>query len=261
MDNTPHFLPDLPEQDILDALNAAAGNEVESGKLSSPESSSALAVNAFGWFLNRPEALPPLPGMDVSWAARKVKLEVEMRFPWSGGRHPWLDVVIATDTHLVGIESKRYEPFRPRKKEPGFSDAYDRPVWGDAMAGFCSVRDELKSRSLRYAALDAPQLVKHAFGLRSAVHREDGPYRGLRPALIYLYTEPRTWADGRPVVESRMATHRAECEDFSIRTADDEVVFLAFDYARLVTEWAAGKNRGLALHAGRLSDAFDIGTS
>ena len=45
-----HFLPDLPEQEILDALNAAPGNEVKSGKLASSESSSALAVNAFGWF-------------------------------------------------------------------------------------------------------------------------------------------------------------------------------------------------------------------
>lgn len=61
-----HFLPDLPEQEILDALNAAAGNEVESGKLASSENSSALAVNAFGRFPNRPKALPPLPGLHAA---------------------------------------------------------------------------------------------------------------------------------------------------------------------------------------------------
>ena len=190
MDHPPRLLPGLPEEDILDALNAAAGNEVESGKFASPESSSALAVNAFGWFLKRPEAPPPLPGLHAAWPARDVRLEAEIRFPWSGGRHPWLDVVVVTDTHLVGIESKRYEPCRTRKKEPGLSEAYDRPVWGDHMRGYCSVRDEVKAGRLRYEALDAPQLVKHAFGLRTAVHRDGGPFRGLTPVLVYLYAEP-----------------------------------------------------------------------
>lgn len=259
MDHPLHFLPNIPEREILDALNAAAGNEVESGKLASPESSSALAVNAFGWFLRRPKALPPLPRLQAAWPAREVKLEAEMRFPWSGGRHPWLDALVITDTHLVGIESKRYEPFRPRKKGPGFSDAYDRPVWGDAMTGFCSVRDNLKNGSLRYASLDASQLVKHAFGLRSAVHRDGDPFHGLKPVLVYLFAEPRNWPDGRPVDTSRVSKHRSECEDFMRRVSDDEVRFLALDYARLVKEWDAGEDPGLALHARNLSKAFDIG--
>ena len=58
----PEFLPDLPVEAILTALAAAPGNELKSGKFDSPESSSALAVNAFGWFINRPDMLPMLPG-------------------------------------------------------------------------------------------------------------------------------------------------------------------------------------------------------
>ena len=259
MDHVLRFLPGLPEREILDALNAAAGNEVESGKLASPESSSALAVNAFGWFLRRPEALPPLRGLQAAWPAREVGLEVEMRFPWSGGRHPWLDAVVITDTHLIGIESKRYEPFRARKKGPGFSDAYDRPVWGNAMTRYCSARDEMKAGSLCYASLDAPQLVKHAFGLRSAVHREGGPFQGLKPVLLYLYAEPRAWPDGRPIDASRVSTHRSECRDFTRRTAGDEVEFVTLDYVSLVKDWASGEDPGPALHAERLAKAFDIG--
>ena len=38
-----------------------------------------------------------------------------MRFSWSGGLHPWLDVGIQTAERLIGIESKRYEPFRDHK--------------------------------------------------------------------------------------------------------------------------------------------------
>jgi hypothetical protein len=51
------FLPGVPSSLVLKRLNAAAGDEVNSGKLSSPESSAALAVNTFGWFMDRPELL------------------------------------------------------------------------------------------------------------------------------------------------------------------------------------------------------------
>ena len=58
----PDFLPDLPVDAVLACLTRAPGNEIRSGKFDSPESSSALAANAFGWFLTRPQVLPPLPG-------------------------------------------------------------------------------------------------------------------------------------------------------------------------------------------------------
>jgi hypothetical protein len=53
-----------------------------------------------------------------------------VRFPWNGGRHPCLDVLVTTVSVLLGIESKRYEPFRA-KAVTTLSDAYWRPVWGD----------------------------------------------------------------------------------------------------------------------------------
>jgi hypothetical protein len=58
------FLPGVPSDYVLARLSAAGGREVESGKFSSPESSAALAVNAFGWFIQRPSLLPPLPGLE-----------------------------------------------------------------------------------------------------------------------------------------------------------------------------------------------------
>ena len=91
----------------------AGGNEIVSGKLNSPESSTALAANAFGWFLERPSELPPFPSLpDADWPAARVEVERQMRFPWRGGCHPWLDAAVETPTCLIGVESKRFEPFR-----------------------------------------------------------------------------------------------------------------------------------------------------
>ena len=121
------FLPGLPVGHILGRLEAAGGNEIGSGKLANPQSSAALAVNAFGWFIERPNDLPPLPGTGAMGTPERVEVEYCTRFPWSGGRHPWLDAVVITPTHLIGVESKRFEPFRGTKTV-SLSAAYDQPV-------------------------------------------------------------------------------------------------------------------------------------
>jgi len=64
------FLPHLRSDLLKSAYRKAAGNELASGKMLSPESSSALAGNAFGLFLDRPELLPPLPGTEA-WGGRR----------------------------------------------------------------------------------------------------------------------------------------------------------------------------------------------
>ena len=136
--------------------------------------------------------MPPLPvGDDLDWRPLSVELEVECRFPWAGGRHPWLDVVIELPDALVGIESKRYEPFRDGKSVK-FSDAYWRDVWGENMFGYARLRDALHSGSLQTERLDATQLVKHAFGLRTQAQRASGT-TNKKPILVYLYAEPAAW--------------------------------------------------------------------
>ena len=125
-------------------------------------------ASAFGWFLGpRQSCLPPFPGIDGSeWAVQAVRLEAVFRFPWAGGRHPCLDASILSTASLIGLESKRFEPFRP-KQDPDLSAAYQRPVWGAAMQGCERVRDALRSDPKTFLHLDAAQLVKHAFGLRT----------------------------------------------------------------------------------------------
>ncbi|MBS3979053.1 MAG: hypothetical protein KGZ77_04545 [Rhodobacteraceae bacterium] len=109
----PSFLPGVPAEAVLAALTRAPGSELASGKFDSPESSAALAVNAFGWFLDRPRSLPPLPGVPMG-LPQTVAVEAELRFPWSGGRHPWLDA---------------WSPRRPRwsASKPSATSRFARP--------------------------------------------------------------------------------------------------------------------------------------
>ena len=154
---TGRFLLGVPGPEIEAIFEAAPGNEIRTGKFDNPESSAALAANAFGFFLNRASDLPALPGCEGgSWPARSLGLESEIRFPWRGGRHPILDCLVETPSALIGIESKRFEPYRS-KPASRLSDAYWRPVWGENMTGSESIRDSLRSDPRRYARLDASQ--------------------------------------------------------------------------------------------------------
>jgi hypothetical protein len=221
------FLPGVPVAHVCARLAAAGGDEIGSGKFAHSESSAALAVNAFGWFIERPMDLPPLPGTTAMGTPERVEVEYCARLPWSGGRHPWLDAVVITPTHLIGVESKRFEPFRDTKTV-SLSSAYDRPVWGGRMERFAVMRDALRSGGLRFRHLDAAQLVKHAFGLVTEARRLPR-----RPVLFYLYVEPNERGEHQISAED----HRRHCDEIAtfFQLVDgDEVTFLSSSYPRWI---------------------------
>jgi len=241
-----NFLPGVPLDFVRAALAVAGGNEIESGKLDNPESSAALAINAFGWFVNRPGDLPAFPPLsDVVFPATKVDVERQMRFPWRGGRHPWLDAAVETTTHLIGVESKRFEPFRDKKKVE-LSDAYNRDVWGDGMAPFTRMRDGLRAIEVGFAHLDAAQLVKHAFGLVT-----EGRRTGKSPALLYLYAEP-TMRGAKSIAPELLLRHRAEITVFASIVSGAAVRFAACSYR----EWLSGWTGDAQQHAEALVARF-----
>lgn len=89
-----HLLPGLPVEEILACYAAAAGNEIDSGKFGSIESSAALAANTFGFFLRSPQLLPAFPDtQDLGWPASMVTLEGVLRI---GSVSCILDCDIAT---------------------------------------------------------------------------------------------------------------------------------------------------------------------
>lgn len=226
------FLPGVPGPYVMERLAKAGGREVSSGKLASPQSSAALAVNTFGWFHERPERLPPFSmlGQTISRTTR-VEVEYCARFPWSGGKHPWLDAWAETAEAIIGIESKRFEPYRG-PKNGGLSKAYDRPVWHDQMAPYEIMRDKLRFRVEHFEFLDAVQLVKHAFGLVT-----EGRRKAKRPYLVYLFAEPKECAELK-IDDVSKQRHRAEIARFSAAVNGAEVGFAAMSYREWLDTWS-----------------------
>lgn len=246
------FLPGVPGAEIEKALNAAPGDEITSGKFDSPESSAALVANALGFFLHRAFDLPVLPGCEEEvWPAQSLSIEAEIRFPWPGGRHPFLDCLVETPSALIGIESKRFEPYRS-----SLSDAFWRPVWGECMGGYEGVRDRLRDNPAGgFAHLDAAQLFKHALALRSEVHRHEP--RKLKPILFYLYAEPDVWpANGEAVDDQAKVRHRKEIEAFGAAVADDEVSFVSCAWRHLLDAWTSQHDSRTRVRAQAVRDRF-----
>lgn len=255
---TERFLPGVPGPKIEAILDAAAGNEIATGKFDSPESSAALAANAFGFFLDRPRDLPPLPGCDgETWPAHSLALEETVCFPWSRGQHPVrghpvLDCLVTTPSALIGVESKRFEPYRTKP----LSDAYWRPVWGERMKGYESVRDRLRGEPDLYSRLDAAQLFRHAFALRTEVHRRNG-HGGLTPILFYVHAQPEFRpTNGKPVDERAKARHREEIKHFAAAVAGDEVIFASCSWRELLDTWSHSEDDRIRAHADAVAARF-----
>lgn len=239
------FLPGVPEDHIRARMCLAGGNEIDSGKFAHPESSAALAANTFGWFIERPALLPPLPGIEGAWPAVRVEVEYCARFPWSGGRHPWLDAIVVTETHLAGVESKRFEPFRDRKLV-SFSPAFREYDWGSGMDRYSTLRDMLANGDLAYRHLDAAQLIKHAYGLTT-----EGRRQGLKPHLVYVFAEPEA-RESQIIPHDDHLRHRAELRDFAERVDGDEVGFSFTSYC----DWLSGADGAALEHAAAVLGAY-----
>ena len=105
--------------------------------------------------------------------------------------------------------------------------------------------------------LDGVQLVKHAFGLRSAVHRK-GAHFGKRPVLVYLYAEPRSWPGRQPIPDADLDAHRAEVSRFAEAGAGDEVAFRACTYSEMLRTWEDSEDEPAKSHADAVAAEFDV---
>lgn len=236
------FLPGVPADAVLAALGRLPGSDLDS-----PDSSTALVANTFGWFLDRPRQLLPLPGVPMG-LPETVELGVEMQLPMRGTRHPRLDAVVTTPTTLVGIVSKRYQPFRPAKAV-SFTEPFDARDWGPGMARFGALRKALTAGTQTYRQLDSVTLVKQAYALRTQSLK-----RARGAVLVYLHAEPQTWASGKPVDPKAITRHRTEVASFARAVKGDDVTFVALTWAELLTHWS--KTPALVAHTAAVRGWF-----
>ena len=245
------FLPGLPAEALAERLGRMPGNEMKSGKFGGPESSQALAVNGFGRFVDAAADLPPMPGVPAG-RARAVEVAACLPLPWTGGRQPWAEALIETDTTLIAVLSRRYEPYRPAKAGD-FSDIRERSAWEAKMAGFTALRRAVAKGSLAYGHLDAVGLVKAGYGLSNLAEK-----RGRGAVLVYLFAEPDHWANGKPVGMEKMAEHRREVLDFAEWVRGDGVTFVPLRWPDLLASW--DRVPGLRAHVAAMRLRFgDLG--
>jgi hypothetical protein len=229
------FLPGVPAEAVLAALGNLPGSDLDS-----PDSSSALVANTFGWFLTRPRLLLPFPGVPMG-LPETVELGAEMQLPFRGVRHPRLDAVVTTATTLVGVSSSRYQPFRPRKAT-AFTEPFEPRDWGPGMARYGKMRQALTTGQQTFRHLDAVTLVKQAYALRTQSVKQA---RGA--VLVYLHAAPSHWSSGKPVDPKAIKLHQAEIAAFARAVKGDDVTFVALRWSDLLTEWS--KSSAIAAHA------------
>ena len=125
------------------------------------------------------------------------------------------------------------------------------------MKGYEGIRDKLHDNRRLYDFVNAAQLVKHAFALRTAVHNRSSEHYGLTPVLMYLYAEPNIWPkDNKTVDPAQKARHREEIARFASVVEGDEVVFVSCSYSRLLEDWSRHKDHRIRAHAEAVTHRF-----
>jgi hypothetical protein len=207
----PSYATDGIEIDLL----SGAGSELNS-KFLAAYSSSALAVNAFGWWREYPSLFQV--------GNRKFNsLRFEARCSSGlGGTPPHLDV-LAIGAEVFAVESKCTEWMR--RKTASFVSSYDQLAIRWAGSPWVKLMLLLKKQPQHFQHLDAAQLIKHAFGLMHT-------FPNTRPTLLYLFWEPlnsSSWIE--------CAKHRKEIAELANFVEPGTIEFVSKSYAEL---WAEG---------------------
>ncbi len=231
------LLPLVYPEDFEFDLRQGSGSELEPkenepANFNAVHSSSALVVNCFAPFRRNIHYLTLPVGNGSEMLGNFDALEFEKKCPTGlQGTPPHLDIVVESQSRVVGIESKFTEYLTGELAE--FKDSYKK--FENLDIGYSRMMKRLKKDPKYYKHLNAAQLIKHAFGLiHSFSHRPDKEPDNRPVILLYLYWEPKD-CDG----DTLFATHRAEVEDFAERVAGSPPVptFKAMSYPELWKIW------------------------
>jgi len=171
-------------------------------KMAALHSSSALAVNAFDYWSDKPLGLIAAA---LALEQTPTHFRFEAQFPTGlRGKPPHLDLAFFfPDGHILGIESKFTEWFaaKPISPEPFKHKYFPEGVqlWTQAgLPGAQRLAESMQRGERSFRHLDAPQLLKHMLGLSVAAPG--------RFSLGYLYFE---------CLGEIAAIHRGEIQEFT----------------------------------------------
>lgn len=223
---------------FVDDLQAGAGQELQS-KFLAPHSSSALAVNSFGWFAGKAGQICLGDHKHLSLVG------FEQKFPTGLARAqpPNLDIVLEGEGTLVAIESKCLEYLSP--KVPKFSTRYRDEILDERRDGpwYKEMLRILDDKDHGYRHLDVAQLIKHALGLSYKQRRN--------VVLVYLWWEPLN-AGEFPI----FSAHRDEISRLSRRVKGGDIAFHHMSYGELWSQWRASGREDLQAHVDRLHSRY-----
>ncbi len=208
---------------LLPCLAELAAHEVthlfDPGRLRHPETASAMALNSFLPWRNRPAQLflaGQGPFSELRFAAR---CPTGVR-----GTPPLLDLLAASGDQMVAVAARG--PDYLGRKPSRLAAAYSGATLPDGMAGWQALLGVLEAEPGRFRHLDAVSLLKNAIGLART-------FPGHRSTLLYLFWEPNL-AD-----EIAFHRHRAEIKALARIVNGASVAFAARSFHELWAEWEA----------------------
>jgi hypothetical protein len=115
------------------------------------------------------------------------------------------------------------------------------------------MRDGLDRNPGMFEYLDAAQLVKHAFGLRTR-----GQKAGRTALLVYLFAEPKAWPNGRSITDQQRAAHTEEARCFVRMVGGAEVRFELCTYQELFAHLKKSDSSQVRDHLPAIAGGFDV---
>jgi len=176
-------------------------------KMRALHSSAALAVNFFDYWRDR-EMTTLAHALGLSGSIKTIKFEAQCPTGLQGNP-PNLDLLLEVDPgSYVAIESKFTEAYSHRPAKTPFKRKYfpsDRYLWKEAGLPRCQqLAEAISNDPRRFLHLNAPQLLKHALGVATALKKQS--------SLLYLYFDhPGEEGDA----------HREELAKFEAKTGGE----------------------------------------
>jgi len=215
-------ISDTIKNSFSDADGGELGNGKKPGKMQALHSSSAIALNVFGYWEVK-QAYEKFAKTIKIPSQKITHIQFEEKFPiLSTGTPPNIDVVFHyNDNSVVAIESKYSEPYSTREKTDHVQDSYlQRQELWEQLPNTFELAKTLVEKNTIFDHLHASQLIKHLLGLMNYCSGKTNKFR-----LIYV------WYDA---FGEEGANHRKEIDQIAEVFTSDGITFQDKTYQELI---------------------------